>query len=358
MVRGCSSRRGMTIRFLSGSTGPRPGRSRPHRRRSRTRRRRAGGSGARRRTAVLRSSPRPISWSTAIPIQRLTSMPMTRSPASSRSLTAGTGALNVLGIADDASSVYFDDDARIFVWHDGTVRVVAVTISTSRGAPLAEGQTARTSADGTRFAFVSSERLTDYDNHGFTEVYTYNARAGQLECASCRPDGARRSGGLDGRRAVRRISLAISVAMGVRCRMTASGCSSRRLTGWSPRTSTAPLDVYVYVDGRPRLLSGGQGPSNAFFQDASADGSDAFFTTRAGLVAADTDDRVDLYNARVDGGYRAPVPTPACVEDICQGVATSNAPPPVAGSALFTGAEPVAPAAVVPGKSPLRGSRR
>ena len=47
------------------------------------------------------------------------------------------------------------------------------------------------------------------------------------------------------------------------------------------------------------------------FVDASASGNDAFFLTREQLVGIDTDDQIDLYDARVGGGLAEPEPATA-----------------------------------------------
>jgi hypothetical protein len=74
------------------------------------------------------------------------------------------------------------------------------------------------------------------------------------------------------------------------------------------------------VSGCLGLLSSGR-TGNATFLDASADGADAYFLTNVSLVGADPGS-VDIYDARVDGGFPEPsTPTP-CVADACQG------PPP------------------------------
>ena len=57
----------------------------------------------------------------------------------------------------------------------------------------------------------------------------------------------------------------------------------------------------------------------------AASGSDIFFTTRAGLVGQDTDVLRDVYDARVGGGFPAPLAEPSCSGEACQGAA-SQAP--------------------------------
>jgi hypothetical protein len=62
----------------------------------------------------------------------------------------------------------------------------------------------------------------------------------------------------------------------------------------------------------------------------SATGSDIFFLSRAQLVGQDTDGLVDVYDARIGGGFPAPTPEPSCSGDACQG---SSSPTPSFGAA-------------------------
>ena len=71
--------------------------------------------------------------------------------------------------------------------------------------------------------------------------------------------------------------------------------------------------------------------------DASANGDDAFFLTRQQLVGIDTDDSVDLYDARVGGGLASqnpPPPPPPCQGDDCQPPATPQTGPPPNGTTV------------------------
>ena len=78
--------------------------------------------------------------------------------------------------------------------------------------------------------------------------------------------------------------------------------------------------VQMISDGRsnvePNLRNKGTG------QDAttamSASGADIFFSTGTRLVGQDTDELLDYYDARIDGGYPAPVPEPTCTGEACQ----------------------------------------
>jgi DNA-binding beta-propeller fold protein YncE len=74
------------------------------------------------------------------------------------------------------------------------------------GSPNLLYMTARVSPNGGYLAFMSSRRLTGYDNvdedessgqHSDEEVYVYDAQTNHLACASCNPDGARPTGIFD-----------------------------------------------------------------------------------------------------------------------------------------------------------------
>jgi hypothetical protein len=86
------------------------------------------------------------------------------------------------------------------------------------------------------------------------------------------------------------------------------------------------------------LVSTGRGSEPAGFMDASPSGSDVFFATRQRLLPGDTDNLVDVYDARVGGGFAGPVATPApCSGDTCQGAAAAAPPPSAPPSTAFLG---------------------
>jgi hypothetical protein len=111
------------------------------------------------------------------------------------------------------------------------------------------------------------------------------------------------------------------------------------------RDTNGQFDAYEYdtATEEAHLLSSGQGNEPAYFAEASADGTDAFFTTSERLSGWDTDNAIDLYDARVNGGFPEPPPPPgACIGDACQPAPTAlNDPTPA--SAGFTGPGSPAP---------------
>jgi len=90
-----------------------------------------------------------------------------------------------------------------------------------------------------------------------------------------------------------------------------------------PEDTNGVADVYQYdgPSGKLSLVTSGGGGEPMEFADASADGSEVFFYTRDQLVPSDTDEFIDLYVARVDGGFDEPEPSPVvpCNGEACQG---------------------------------------
>ena len=183
------------------------------------------------------------------------------------------------------------------------------------------------------------------------EVFVYDAAdAGSLSCASCNPSGERPQGpsgipaGTD-----------FGPGLGIYQSRAISEDGSRvffeSYDGLVLPDTNGRRDVYEYEDGHPYLLSGGASDANASFVDASANGDDAFFVTRAALVPQDGDALVDLYDARaphVPGeavGFGAPTPPLPCTgEGECrQPSSPAPAPASAPSSSTFSG-----PASVVP----------
>jgi hypothetical protein len=97
------------------------------------------------------------------------------------------------------------------------------------------------------------------------------------------------------------------------------------------------------------LISTGRSGSPSHFLDATANGNDVFFLTREQLVGQDTDQNLDVYDARVGGGFPQPPPAPQpCSGEGCHGQ-PSNAPSiPVAASVTFVGPGNASPAPSTP----------
>jgi hypothetical protein len=203
------------------------------------------------------------------------------------------------------------------------------------------------SDDGKEVLFMSSSSLTGYENFGETEIYLYDAAAGAVTCVSCNPTGQRPEGSASLPGATATGEGSVDVTRVYKPRVLSS--DGKRVFFNSEDTLTpldsnheedvfeweAPgVDGCVRASGCIRPISSGRGANGASFVDASADGSDAFFLTDASLVAGDGGG-LDIYDARVGGGFPEPVPPISCLGDSCQ-VLPPPPEDPTPGTGFFT----------------------
>ena len=284
---------------------------------------------------------------------------------------------------------------NIYLWHDGAISLVAAVgegdysaRSLEYDAPvehgsayLLESNTTRVSPDGRYLAFEASEPLTGYDNvptqagacEAFSpgksgegliggafdnhtgrclEVYEYDADAGRLTCASCNPRGLPPVGNSFVPVALHNIVTTPgwqSATVQQRYLLDDGRLFFDSIDDLLPQASNAgQVNVYEYEPGGVGscqreeggclgLISSGTSSDESLFMDASASGSDVFFLTRQQLVAQDGDEAMDVYDARVGGGFSAATPPPcggeACRPPVTPAPAIYQAPP----SATFAG---------------------
>jgi hypothetical protein len=256
---------------------------------------------------------------------------------SSTRLTTSGDVEGVLGASGNASHVYYLTATGLFLWQ-GAARRIAEDADANNYPPTAG--TARVSADGTKLVFVATTPLSTYDGNVYdntdlntrapdSQVYLYDSVASRLTCVSCNPSNGRPIGP--------------SSIPGA----TANGSSSEATVAYKPRVLSAngqrvyfdtddalvltdtnnDADAYQWqaqgsgnctrAGGCVALISSGSGAEGATFVDASADGSDAFFLTDESLVSADPGS-VDLYDARIGGGFPVPNRPIPCTGDSCQ----------------------------------------
>ena len=288
-------------------------------------------------------------------------------------LDDGGGVLGIAAAADDLSHVYFvarGDQApgarpgqpNLYVWTEGEgVRHVATLdgseIPGSSGIPRdqavwsiertsssARYRDARVSADGSRLLFSSHAPLTSHDNDGHRQVYLYDADADQLDCVSCSSSLPSATGDADlfplqGRAWSPNAPLRLPRNLSADGR-TAFFETAQKLVD---ADANGKPDVYAWVDGDLRLMSSGQSGEGSEFIDASASGDDVFFTTRERLVGADQDDQIDVYDARVGGGFPEQQLPPACQGDACQGQPSGQPSAGEPGSSTLQGRGDVRP---------------
>jgi hypothetical protein len=270
-------------------------------------------------------------------------------------------------------------EPNLYLYEGGGFAFVG-TLSTADARTKTDGKTepspinvepykhsARVTPDGGAAAFMSSAPLTGYDNtdvnngEADAEVYRYEAASGQLECVSCNPSGARPAG--------RNIVSEPPPFLWAAARIPGAETelyAPRALSEDGSRLffdSFEPLvlsdtngkeDAYEWeavgagncsesspafspsAGGCISLLSSGKSPQDSEFLEASPSGEDVFIRTGSSLLAKDPG-QIDIYDARVEGGFAEAAPKPPCEGEACQ----SPPPPPEAltpASSAFRGA--------------------
>lgn len=226
------------------------------------------------------------------------------------------------------------------------------------------------SSNGETLVFRSVLQQTAYDNEGLREYYRYRAGTSSLTCITCGSGDAPAAGS-------KQVSITVFSGGVVNHKIQARNMSSdgdhfffetgEKLvaadtngdTGCppfrTPDSSPVPRcqDVYEWEakgsgscqsendgGGCFYLISSGTSPEPSFFLDASANGNDVFFFTSQSLVGQDTDQLIDVYDARVGGGIAAqnpPPETPCLSAESCKGSGTAAAAVSSPGTATFSG---------------------
>jgi hypothetical protein len=251
-------------------------------------------------------------------------------------VSAGFGVEGMAGISRDGSYVYFravgqynpgegSTDANLYVWHDGVISLIAIDPGFLVSTLEAPHLTYRVSPDGKHLSFNSVSQLTNYDNTDSTldengqpradrEVYTYDAVQHRLTCVSCNPSGERPTGS-PGARSGSSYFPEPPDFQGLNLQ---PGVGDDGHIFFNSRDALVPndvngkADVYEWKDGRVHLISGGTGGGDSFYASSSVSGNDAFLVTRQQLAASDNDQNVDVYDARVGGGFPGAPQASAC----------------------------------------------
>jgi hypothetical protein len=310
-------------------------------------------------------------------------------------LTLIAPAISVIGTSDDGSYLYFytinnlpgqpplADGApfAIYLWHEGTLKFVGslATIDNGVGSnqlgPEArwgnEPYSGRVTPDGKSLLFMSDSGigLTGYDQAsrcpvGLTcmEVYLYRTATDSVTCVSCNPSGAPATAsatyvirtGTSGSRSSTHINHPINDD-GTRVFFE----TGERLLPKEDRNGKSDVYQYDVPTGELHLLSDGTSEADSHFLDASRDGKNVFFTTRDRLVGWDRDNSIDLYDARVGGGFPEPPAQPTeCEGDNCQGaIATAPVFSAPSSSSFYANNNIVAPVEKVTARSLSRAQK-
>lgn len=278
-------------------------------------------------------------------------------------LAPGGEVQGVLGASEEGDFVYFTargaldagataGQPNLYVWREGesprfiaTLPNVADNTNWSRNP---NQQTARATPDGKHLAFVSTSRLTGFDNTvagapgcvlqvsgalagspQCAEVFLYGYDGDDLACASCSPTGAAPLGPAT-------VPTWSTPYEQPRYLQNGGRLFFESLDSLSLHDTNGERDVYEFeragvgdcaagkatysqaAGGCVSLISTGTSADDSFLLDASADGTDAFFSTRQALVPWDQDGRFDVYDGRVGGGLPPPAPSAPCSGEGCR----------------------------------------
>jgi hypothetical protein len=297
---------------------------------------------------------------------------------------AGAQSRGVMGTSDDGSYVYFvaagrldgaqgsEGENNLYVWHEGDgVKFIGILGSgTEEGFQWNPNFTnvlkpnLSTTTNGRFLVFNTTSSLADEDTGGFRQVYRYDAEEGRLTCVSCEPDGDPATGESE----IGKVGGFHSMVQYTRP-MSEGGARIffQTLNPLVATDTNGSQDVYEWEakgagsceseeqnGGCLYLISNGTNSSPAYFAEASPDGHDVFFTTKAQLLPEDEDQLDDLYDARVEGGFAQEGGTQACSGEACRGSAASPGPVPIVGSLSFSQAP--RPGVKAAGRATVHGS--
>ncbi len=244
--------------------------------------------------------------------------------------TKAVGVSEVWGMSEDGSTVYFSTSGaqllpgqptgkseKLYRWHDGELTFIA---EANIGEIQYEMNAGVVSPDGRYLMFnTATEGVTADETGGLKQTYLYDSATGATVCISCVP-GGKTTHAVSPPRSVGMNPITNEQAHWVSDDGRAYFETSERLL---PQDTNEVEDVYSWQNGQLSLVSEGRGPVPSQFVGASVDGNTAFFLTREQLVKSDTDEKVDLYAARLGGGLpeaesQAPAP---CQGEACRGSA-------------------------------------
>jgi hypothetical protein len=273
----------------------------------------------------------------------------------------------VLAASRDGQRVYFASGAKltptgvegaynVYVWHAGQLHLVVTETGPGAGPGGPGGRIGRTgqgggspnfrlSPDGRLALFTTWEKTPDYDNvnplfcptspgdqtrpaNQCQKLYFFDPDADGVQCVSCNPNGERPTDDAQlGQGDGRSVTDDGRVFFNSPDRLVAGDVNGK-------------YDAYQWHDGELSLISTGTSDDDSIFVNASDDGRDLFFATSQQLVGQDTDNVVDLYDAREGGGLAGQArvkPSAPCSEDDCQPAGSARSAPPSIGTLVFTG---------------------
>lgn len=261
----------------------------------------------------------------------------------------GAGVVGVLGASADGSSVYFaargqlvahagrteaenlaDDAYSVYLNKNGDLRYVgaigeqgAARALVGSSATTQRPWSSRVTPSGSHLLFESSETLTGHEpGGGKSEAFVYDADSDDLRCVSCRRD-LQPSTAPVGWRFLSDGPLVANVLNPPRT-LTDDG---QRVFFVSPDylatgATVGRSNLYEWNEGQVSFISSSEDSTtlrDLEFVGASRNGEDVYFTTVDRLTWQDDDGKLDVYDARMNGGIAEPPPAAAPCDPLQEG---------------------------------------
>jgi hypothetical protein len=311
----------------------------------------------------------------------------------------GAQVTGVVGVSEDGSHVYFtaggvlsgamnnqgrsprEGEANQYVYDTETGRTAFIAAGAVTGLEQnTGGSNPNITPDGRFLVFASTADLTPGDTSTAQQVFEYDAETGELIRVSIGQDGFNDNGNTDsfGAEIPREIPgdpVAVSNNGEYVAFESPDGLTPGALNGDLQEVdgqSYYPENVYEYHDGNVYLISDGQdtsiglgsrytkySKSEVELDGMSPSGENIFFSTADRLVPQALSTGVAIYDARIDGGFAAPVSLlPTCSGDACQGPLSASPTLLSPGSEFQAGGNPpLAASEPVPAAKPKAKSK-
>ncbi len=246
--------------------------------------------------------------------------------------TGAAGVENVLTTSKDGSTVLFiakgvlasNEDAleqqavagdhNLYLWRQDSAHPNGQTSFVARlSVPELSGPfnvKPQSTPDGRYLVFNTFDQLLETDTDSASDVYRYDVDTATTTRLSVGTSGGSGSGAFD---ATIGGYLAVSNDGEATVFYTAEALS--------PLDGNGESDVYLWKAGRVFLITTGAVGGGSGTAAISGSGRDIYFETTAQLTPSDIDVVTDVYDARVEGGFKVPEVTP-CSGETCQPPAT------------------------------------
>ncbi len=278
-------------------------------------------------------------------------------------LTSEPNGVGRVAIAGEDNLYVYDTSTR------QTAFVATLSPSDSQDWSSYDLRPVEATPDGRFLLFASKADLTSDDTSSAQQLFRYDAQTGDLLRVSIGQDGFNANGNTGSDAATfpapnfgeprEPMPLAMSNDGAYVFFNSSDGLTPRALNDAALPGGHLANNVYEYHEGSVSLISDGQdlsqeplGNSGVKLLGTDASGSDVLFTSFDQLVPQDTDTEVNIYDARINGGFLVPVSPAGCAGEACQGAPSATPSLLSAGSTSQVGMGNLIPPASEPSAIP------